>query len=404
MGIPPFIRRVVLKNFKSIETCDVRLGPLTYLVGPNGSGKSNFVDALRMVADALDRPLEAALRERGGINDVRRRSTGHPHNVGIRVEFQLSDGKIGYYAFELTASSRGSFSVKREECSLGAPPLEGVEFVVQNGLVERFSAPAAPPAATRDRLFLVNASGTADFRALYDALTHMGFYSLDPRVIRSVQIPDPGEILARDGHNLASVMGRLEIEAPDTKQRIEEFLERVVPGLRGVDRRAIADKEALEFRQSVKGAAHPWRFYASSMSDGTLRALGILVALFQSMPPQRRETSLVAIEEPELALHPGAAGILLDSLRDASEFSQVILTTHSPDLLDNADVATDQLLAVEALDGVSHIGELDTTSRAALREQLYTAGELLRMSKLRPQAVVDEREPAQLELFGPCPQ
>jgi len=77
-----FITRVVLKNYKSIAACNVELGPLMFLVGPNGSGKSNFLDALRFVADALRYSLEHALRDRGGISEVRRRSSGHPNNFG----------------------------------------------------------------------------------------------------------------------------------------------------------------------------------------------------------------------------------------------------------------------------------------------------------------------------------
>ncbi|HYO70073.1 MAG TPA: AAA family ATPase, partial [Archangium sp.] len=44
----PFLTRVQLRHYRSIEACDVRLGPLTFLVGPNGSGKSNFLDALKL--------------------------------------------------------------------------------------------------------------------------------------------------------------------------------------------------------------------------------------------------------------------------------------------------------------------------------------------------------------------
>ncbi len=55
-GKAPFLRRVVLRNYKSIRECDVALGPLMLLVGPNGSGKSNFLDALRFVAESLERP------------------------------------------------------------------------------------------------------------------------------------------------------------------------------------------------------------------------------------------------------------------------------------------------------------------------------------------------------------
>ena len=84
-----FIKRVTIKNYKSIAACDVRLGPLMFLVGPNGAGKSNFLDALRFVADALNSSLDHAIRDRGGINDVRRRSGGHPNHFSIRLDFAL---------------------------------------------------------------------------------------------------------------------------------------------------------------------------------------------------------------------------------------------------------------------------------------------------------------------------
>ena len=63
------LTRVALKNYKSLAACDVRFGPLAFLVGPNGAGKSNFLDALRFVTDSLRTSLEHALRERGGINE-----------------------------------------------------------------------------------------------------------------------------------------------------------------------------------------------------------------------------------------------------------------------------------------------------------------------------------------------
>ncbi len=68
-----FINRVILRNYKSIATCNVKLGPLTYLIGANGSGKSNFLDALHLIRDALNGTLDNALNERGGLSEVRRR-------------------------------------------------------------------------------------------------------------------------------------------------------------------------------------------------------------------------------------------------------------------------------------------------------------------------------------------
>src|SRR4051812_47807063 len=96
--LPVLIPRVVLKNYKSIANCDVALHNLTFLVRPNGSGKSNFVDGIRFVADALRTSLDHALRDRGGIKEVRRRSGGHPTHFGIRLDLQLGSDS-GHYSF-----------------------------------------------------------------------------------------------------------------------------------------------------------------------------------------------------------------------------------------------------------------------------------------------------------------
>jgi predicted ATPase len=83
----PFLTRAILKNDKSMAACDVHLSPLVFFVGPNGAGKSKFLDALRFVADALRSSLDHALRDRGGIDEVRRRSRGHPTHFGVRVDW-----------------------------------------------------------------------------------------------------------------------------------------------------------------------------------------------------------------------------------------------------------------------------------------------------------------------------
>lgn len=389
-----FLQRVVLKNYKSIAACDVRLGSLTFLVGPNGSGKSNFLDAVRLVADALQTRLDQALRERGGIDEVRRRSTGHPHNFGVRVDFVLPDGSHGHYAFEIAARSGGNFEIKRERFSVGALLFGHHHFEVSSGKVIGCSVDRAPRAMP-DRLYLANLSGVEGFREAYDALAQMGFYNLNPNAIREFQAPDPGKNLVRDGGNLASVLGRLETEEPEIKSRVEDYLAEIVPGVRGVERIAVANKETLQFRQDVKGAARPWRFYANSMSDGTLRALGVLVAVFQGGTARR--TLFVGLEEPEAALHPAAAGVLLGALRDASRRTQIVATSHSPDLLDS--VEDHELLAVSADEGITTIGPMDEASRSAVRDALYTPGELLRLRQIEPDESACRLDPLQLDLF-----
>ncbi len=114
---------------------------------------------------------------------------------------------------------------------------------------------------------------------------------------------------------------------------------------------------------------------------------------------QRR---LVGIE-PEVAFHPAAAGVLIDGLRDAAEQAQVLVTSHSPDLLDNGEISPDSIIAVVAEHGESRIGPLDDVGRAVLRDHLHTAGELLRMGHLAPDPKLSHMTPKQIQLFGPEP-
>lgn len=399
-----FITGVRLKNYKSIAACDVELGPLTFLVGPNGSGKSNFLDALRFVADALRTSLDHALRDRGGIHEVRRRSSGHPTHFGIRLDFRLPDGSAGHYAFRIGARPQGGYEVQGEECAIAKPEALApqVRFTVRRGNVTA-TVPVFPPAST-DRLYLVNAAGLPEFRPAYEALSRMGFYNLNPARIRELQAPDPGELLSRDGSNITSVLAQMEKRAPERKKRIEQYLASVVPGVCGVAVRNIGPMETLEFRQQVQGAEAPWRFPAASMSDGTLRALGVLVSVFQSNG-ERARVPLVGIEEPEVALHPAAARYLVDSLIEASRETQLVLTSHSPDLLDHEGVETEFLLAVEADQGKTVISPVYEAARTALKDRLYTAGELLRLNQLRPDPTrYSSRMEQQLRLFDGMPE
>lgn len=375
-----FLKRVILKNYKSIGHCDVKLTSLTYLVGANGAGKSNFLDALHLVRDALSSSLDNAMNERGGLPAVRRRSNGHPTHFSIDLEFVLPSGEEGKYAFSVGALSSGGYEVQKERCSIGGKG-KGPYFLLEKGKIVETSEDTFP-VVTSDRLALVSASGLATFRPVYDALTAMGFYNINPKVIRDLQRPQDGRLLKPAGENIASVIGHLIRTNPDAIAVIEEYLHAVVPTVHKVEREAVGPMESLVFHQDMAGAEHRWRFPAQSMSDGTLRALGILTALFQGNNDY--SPTFIGIEEPETALHPGASAALREALGRASEHAQIIVTSHSPDLLDDFDISPDALLVVAAEAGVTRIVPLGQGSRDVMREHLFSAGELLRLNQLQP--------------------
>ena len=307
----------------------MKLGDLSLLVGLNGSGKSNFLDALRLVSDSLQTTLEQAIRQRGGIKEVRRKSGGHPTHFAIRLDIDLGEGWNGIYAFRVGALPDGDFLVQQEKAEVASSDLrEGPSmYEVRNG--ELFHATkdlALPTTVMKDSLYLPTASGNLAFRRLYDALSRMGFYNINPAVIRNPQIHGSGDILERDGNNIAAVIKRLERGNSSSLERIHEYLRQIVPGMEGVNYKAVGPQETLEFRQHVPGADYAWRFFAGSMSDGTLRALGVLAALFQASKYKNSAAPLVEIEEPESTVHPGAARLLIDALL----YQPALIRTHEP--------------------------------------------------------------------------
>jgi predicted ATPase len=272
-------------------------------------------------------------------------------------------------------------------------------FLVERGVI-RQTAMQTPPAAFPDRLFLVAASGSPDFREVFDALSGIEVYNLNPSRIAALQSPDPGDVLQRDGGNAASVFKRF----PEVARKlVSTRLSHVVPQVSDIEYKIIGPMETLEFRQAVEGRNDHWRFFSSSMSDGTLRAFGALLAIYQGRahPGTASHPLVIGLEEPETALHPAAAQVLLAALREGSQFCQILVTSHSPDLLDNEDIPVNSILAVESDEGKTRIGPVDEASRQALADRLFTAGELLRQGQLLPddQVVSDVKRDRQLSLF-----
>jgi predicted ATPase len=394
----PFIRKITVRNYKSIAVCELELPVLAFLIGPNGSGKSNFLDCFRFVSDSLKTSLDHALRDRGSIKEVRRRSGGHPNHFALRLDFVLPRGGDGHLSFRIGARKDGGFEVQSEECRVSSNLVQEHYYHVQSGKVVKSSLPLLP-AGLPDRLFLVAASGLAEFRPAFDALSRMEVYNLNPKEIQAMQKPDPGELLRRDGGNIASVLQNLD---PAHRSRVDYHLSRIVKGLAGAQTKILGAQETIEFRQAVKGQKHPWTFLASSMSDGTLRALGVLVAIFQNLRNGSASPNLIGLEEPEMALHPAASAVLLGALREATANSQIIVTSHSPDLLDNEDIPAESIFAVDSLDGITRIGTMDPAGRQMLRDKLFTPGELLRQNQIAadPEALDATRDDRQLSLFN----
>jgi predicted ATPase len=217
---------------------------------------------------------------------------------------------------------------------------------------------------------------------VFNLIAGLTFYAPNPERMRKPTALGPGKVLSRDAFNAADVLARIERTRPDVTARIRDYLRSFNPEFDDVTVTESSNYRWLAFRPATNPSK--WRLNSSDVSDGTLRAIAILLAIFQAstvIPP----LSLVGLEEPETNLHPAAVGILLDALLEASCQVPIIASTHSADLLDRKDLPERALLAVALHDGETVIGPVDASGKSILRKRLYTAGELLRINQLTPE-------------------
>ncbi len=178
--------------------------------------------------------------------------------------------------------------------------------------------------------------------------------------------------MSRDGHNAGDVLKHLKLK---DKKWIEEYLSEVVPGIREVRIKTVAGRRVIGFAKDY-GNGRPEYFDASAISDGTLRSLGILLALRQTPRP-----SIVLLDEIEDSLHPLAHGVLLDAIDEASAEFPIVVSTHSPEILNHPAARSERVRIVQRSDGASQIYDLSENVRAKLKPPL-TVGQLLRSNAL----------------------
>ena len=299
----PLVQSLALKRFRSLRDTVVKLDNPTFLVGRNGAGKSNFVDAFSFLAEAMVSPLPAVFDRRGGVATVTHRTSnrGRRADLGMRVDLKDLDETTerAGYAFELRAVKDYGFKIAREQCVV----------VRKDGSKDWFdrceqgfesSRRSLDPAPTEDALVLPLVGGHRRFRAVHQYLAEMAVYRIDPAVLREMQDPDDGTRLRPDGKNAASVLREIWSRGEDDGERLCEILASIVPHTVGVNPKRRGNKLALEFVQDWR-RSELVKLEAFGMSDGTLRALGLLVAVFQRSAP-----SVLVIEEPEATMRTPA--------------------------------------------------------------------------------------------------
>lgn len=402
--LPFYITRVWAKNYRSIAEVSVEFGPLTVLVGPNGSGKSTILDIVRFIKESLRFDLDTAISRRHGFDRILHRQASNSLSRSAAIELGLRLESADYtmdYCFTFCRHEDQGFVIKSESFlvkhlngeemdlsiidseptsrKLELTPSKSFDKTDKDFLTNNYVLPSLYSILhfdKRDHQRQLKFHMQRSLRLFREQLRSLQCYHIFPDDIRKPQRPATHYPLDENGNNLASVLRDMEKRHPDQVIRLEETISHLIQNVEKVRVEEIGGFLVIELGHvSSVDKSLIW-FDLSQESDGTLRVLGLLTAIYQ-VPYH----PLVGIEEPEFAVHPGILPALAEIFEEASRTTQLIITTHSPDLIDQ--LSTDCLRVVESVTGITAIGNVSGSQVEAIRQNLFSPGELHRTEGLR---------------------
>jgi len=373
------LKRLHLTNFLSYgPTAEpVELRPLNVLIGPNGSGKSNFLEALALLQAAptqLSRPIAAG----GGVRHwLYRRQISHDNTEPARIEtiidhatgmlrYSLGFDEVGE-RFELTEELLEDYAQQfpYDETYYkwqGGYPVINVEGELRN--VHSIKPDLSILAQKKDNdLYQV----LTDVAERFSQIKLYREWTFGPcsKLRSQVRSDLPNTELESDAANLGLILSNLRRRDYDNFQCFLESLRILYPGIRDLNIDIVEGGNVQIFLQEAHGPIP-----ATRLSDGTLRYLFLLAILYDPNPPP-----LICIEEPELGLHPDVLPTLARLLVEASERTQLIVTTHSPILIDALSETPEYILVCEQTEEGSTLTRLDTDKLKPWLEK-YRLGQL----------------------------
>ena len=366
---------VELENFLSFEKARVELDKLTVLVGPNASGKSNFVKALRFLRLLTKSDVRSAASELGLTEFEHVIFRFDPErNIRLHVE-----GAVGHNTarYEIAVSSNGTVVSERVELDdvvLALRKDEQVKFTgnikehrsAKSIGVKEYSLEGSYALLSQEhilRALMRQHPALASFISLLEGFRD---YSFNPTAIRREAPIGYSMYLARDGSNLAQVLHTLLTSDRKKFLRIEEVLRDFVPEVEALDVPPTRGGERTYVVLREKTVPEPLSY--TNISDGTLRLLAFITAIHLGSP-------LVAFEEPENCVHPRLLKALVDLCRYGP--SQVIITTHSPYLVDH--LRPEELRLVVKREGRTEVRPIVSEQKELVRrllEEGFTLGEI----------------------------
>lgn len=333
---PPRIESLRVQNFRALRDVEFKnLTPLTVLLGPNGSGKSTVFDVFAFLSECFQFGLRNAWDRRGRAKELKTRDSTAPVMIEVKYREQPRQPLITYH-LEVDEDGRSGRPIVISEWlqwrrKQYGKPFRFLEYQQGVGRATSGSFPDEDdqrleiPLQSPD-LLAVNALGQfaehPRVAALRDFITGWYVSYLSSDSARGQPEAGPNEHLSRNGDNLANVVQYLSEQHPERLERVFKTLGQRVPRVERVMAEVMPDGRLL---LQIKDAPFSNPVMARFASDGTLKMLSYLVLLYDPDPPP-----FIGIEEPENFLHPRLLLELAEECREASDRTQLLVTTHSP--------------------------------------------------------------------------
>lgn len=335
-GIPR-IESLRVENYRALRKVELdRLTPMTVLLGPNGSGKSTIFDVFNFLSECFQFGLRHAWDRRGRGKELKTRGADGP--LVFDLKYRESPGTpVITYHLAIDEGARGPEVIEEflqwKRGSHGRP-FRFLEFARGEGSSISGEMPDEDDTRVPQKLRspdLIAVSTLGQFSdhprvaALREFITdwYVSYLSIDST--RTQPEAGPQERLSKGGENLPNVVQYLKERHPDRLEQIFSVLRERIPRLERVEAEPMPDGRLL---LQIKDAPFEQPVLSKFASDGTMKMLSYLTVLYDPEPPR-----FIGIEEPENFLHPRLLPELAEECRAASEHSQLLITSHSPFLL-----------------------------------------------------------------------
>lgn len=355
--IPPeTLKRIVVNGFKSIESCDLELGPRNILIGANGAGKSNFLGLFRLLHHVQQGNFQSFVVNQGGPDMIVHRGRRITPEMSISlylssltytVEWRVAQNNLAFVG-ESIRTQDGNYTTVSG--GMDSEIFLGRTVPIPHDVIPD-STPIVRETLKNWRLFhfqdTSEVAAIKQWRAIHDNL-----------------------FLRPDAANLAPFLHRIKTQHPIYYHRIVSTVRLVAPFFEDfILEPDPTSPGMIELRWRERDNDNPYRAY--QLSDGTLR-FACLATLF--LQPEELLPNLILVDEPELGLHPLAIDILCGMIKSISTTRQVIVTTQSVELLNQFDTV-DVIVADRQRSGATNLHRLDPIQ---LQEWLkeYSLGQL----------------------------